>query len=608
MCITTSAVRTPIALLSFTSHNERPISAGTFLQRYCRLFQSNARARLRATSRGPILFFLCTSFLLISGCERTTVCDLVIRNAIIYDGSGNPPYRGNIAISADSIVAVGSGGHFQAKRELDAHGLAAAPGFINMLSQASVSLIEDGRSESDLRQGVTLEVMGEGVSMGPLNAAMKKDLTDEQGDVKFGVNWTTLGQYLDSLAARGISTNVASFVGATSVRLYVLGNVDRAPNPRELETMCQLVRQAMEEGAMGLSSALIYVPAYYATTHELVELAKAAAEYGGMYISHIRSEGNQLLPAVDELITIAREAHIRAEIYHLKAAGQSNWHKLDKVIARIDSARSSGIKITADMYTYTAAATGLDAAMPPWVQVGGIREWQRRLRDPAVRARVRAEMDTANAGWENFYREAGSPNNILLVGFREQKLKSLTGMTLAQVARLWKESPEETAMDLVIRDNSRVSTVYFLMSEDNVKKQIALPWVSFGSDEESLAPEGDFLKYNPHPRAYGNFARLLGKYVRDEKIITLQEAIRKLTSLPAQNLRLRRRGMLAPGYYADIVLFNPSTIQDHATYEKPHQFATGVEDVFVNGVEVINNGEHTGAKPGRVLHGPGWNR
>lgn len=562
----------------------------------------------RSRSRVPLIsatLFLCLIF---TQCQRISECDLIIRNATIYDGTGGDPFRGDIAVSGDSIVATGNLNGFKAGKEIDAHGLAAAPGFINMLSQASVSLIEDGRSESDLRQGVTLEVMGEGESMGPLNDAMKKEMVDQQADVKFNVNWTTLGEYLDSLVSRGISTNVASFVGATTVRLHVLGNVDRAPNALELEQMRQLVRQAMEEGALGVSSALIYVPAYYAKTDELIELAKVAAKSGGMYISHIRSEGNQLLPAVDELIRIAREADIRAEIYHLKAAGQTNWPKLDQVIAKIDSARSAGLQITADMYTYTAAETGLDAAMPPWVQVGGLTEWQRRLKDFELRLKVREEMRTPGDSWENFYLESGSPKNILLVGFRNEKLKSLTGKSLAEVAALRGTTPEEAAMDLVIEDNSRVSTVYFLMSEENVKKQIALPWVSFSSDEESLAPNGNFLKYNPHPRAYGNVARLLGKYVREEKVAPLQEAIRRLTSLPAQNLRIKRRGFLSPGYYADIVLFDPQTIQDHATYEKPHQFSTGVRDVFVNGTEVLKDGEHTGAKPGRFVHGPGWKR
>lgn len=525
---------------------------------------------------------------------------------MIYDGRGGAPFKGDIAITGDSIIATGNWANIKAKKEIDAHGLAAAPGFINMLSQASESLIEDGRSESDIRQGVTLEVMGEGESMGPLNGAMKKEMIDQQADIKFDVKWTTLGEYLDYLVSRGISTNVASFVGATTVRTHELGNVDRSPTPQELERMRGLVRQAMEEGALGVGSALIYVPGFYAKTDELIELTKVAAQYGGMYISHIRSEGNQLLQAADELITIARNANIRAEIYHLKAAGEQNWYKLDEVIRKVDSARAAGLHITANMYTYTAGATGLDAAMPPWVQVGGLPQWQKRLQDQSIRARVKKEMTTPTDKWENLYLDAGSADNVLLVGFRNPKLKPLTGKTLAQVAAIRGKSPEETAMDLVIEDNSRVSTVYFLMSEENVKKEISLAWVSFGSDEESLAPEGNFLKYNSHPRAYGNFARLLSKYVREEKVISLQEAIRRLTSLPAENLAIQRRGKLLPGYFADIVLFDPATIQDHATYDKPHQFATGVEDVFVNGIQVLDNGRHTGAKPGRFVHGPGW--
>ncbi len=550
---------------------------------------------------------LCFSFFLF-GCQHASRCDLLIRDATIYDGSDGEPFKGDIAVVADSIVAIGDLRNFRAKDTVDVHGLAAAPGFINMLSQASVSLVADGRSESDLKQGVTLEVLGEGVSMGPLNDAMKKDMVDEQGDIKYEVNWNTLGGYLDSLVAHGVSTNVASFVGATTVRLNVIGNINRAATHAELGHMCQLVSQAMQEGALGVSSALIYVPACYAKTDELTALAKVAAQYDGMYISHIRNEGGQLLNAVDELIQIARDANVRAEVYHLKVAGRENWRTLDQAIARIESARSSGLQITADMYTYTAAETGLDAAMPPWIRIGGLAEWQKRLRDVDLRKRVHKEMDSPGNGWENFYYESGSPGNILLVGFRNPRLKPLTGKTLAEIAEMRHESPEETAMNLVIEDNSRVSTVYFLMSEENVRKEIALPWVSFGSDEESLAPEGNFLKYNPHPRAYGNFARLLGKYVRDENIISLQEAVRKLTSLPATNLRLRRRGFLRPGYFADIVLFDPKAVQDRATYEKPHQFATGVRSVFVNGVEVIKDGHHTGAQPGRFVHGPGWRR
>ncbi len=534
--------------------------------------------------------------------------DLLIRNGTIYDGSARAPVVGDVAVNGDTIAAVGKLTDARGKAEIDARGLAVAPGFINMLSWANESLIQDGRSQSDIRQGVTLEVMGEGESMGPLNDTMKKEMGEQQGDIKFDVKWTTLGEYLDYLVQRGVSCNVASFVGATTVRIHEIGYADRPPTSEELERMKQLVRQAMGEGALGVGSSLIYAPAFYAKTDELVALAKVASESGGMYISHIRSEGTRLLEAADELITISREAKIPAEFYHLKAAGQSNWNKLDALIQKIEAARVAGLRITADMYTYTAGQTGLDAAMPPWVQEGGYKAWAERLKDPAIRERVKREMDTPTDQWENFFIASGSPDKILLIGFKNDKLKPLTGKTLAEVAKTRGTSPEETAMDLVIEDGSRVSTVYFLMSEDNVRKEVALPWVSFGSDAESLAPEGVFLKSNPHPRAYGNFARLLGKYVRDEKIVPLQEAIRRLSALPAENLKLDRRGALKPGYFADVVVFDPAKIQDHATYEKPHRYSTGVLHVFVNGAQVLKNGEHSGAKPGRAVRGPGWKK
>ena len=532
--------------------------------------------------------------------------DVILRGGTIYDGSGGPPFVGDVAIRGDSIVAVGDVGRASAATEIDVAGLAVAPGFINMLSWATESLIEDGRSLSGIKQGVTLEIFGEGESMGPLNEAMKQEMLEQQGDIKYAIPWTTLGEYLEHLVERGVSTNVASFVGATTVRIHEIGYEDRPPTPEELERMRALVRQAMEEGALGVGSSLIYAPAFYAKTDELIELARVAAEYGGMYISHMRSEGNRLLEAVDELITIAREANIPAEIYHLKAAGVQNWPKIDEVIAKVEAARAEGLRITADMYTYTAGATGLDAAMPPWVQEGGLQQWKARLQDPRIRARLRREMTTPTDEWESLYLLAGSPERVILVGFKQDSLKYLTGKTLAEVARMRGKSPEETAMDLVVQDDSRVETVYFLMSEDNVKKQIALPWMSFGSDAGSLAPEGVFLKSNPHPRAYGNFARLLGKYVREEQVIPLEEAIRKLTTLPAENLKLRRRGALRPGYFADVVVFDPATISDQATFENPHQLATGMVHVFVNGVQVLRDGEHTGAKPGRVVRGPGW--
>jgi N-acyl-D-amino-acid deacylase len=592
-----------------------------------------------------VLFLVAFTTLLNAQNKATQTYDLIIRNGTIYDGSGLPlrsvaagsprqarglrfaptgrrtPFIGDVAIQGDKIVAVGSLKKAHGRTELDATGLAVAPGFINMLSWATASLIQDGRSLSDIRQGVTLEVFGEGWSMGPLNDEMKKELVERQGDIKYEIKWTTLGEYLDYLVERGISTNVASFVGATTVRIHEIGYDDRAPTAAELERMRALVRQAMEEGALGVGSSLIYAPAFYAKTDELAALAKEAAKYDGMYISHIRSEGNRLMEAIEEFITIARQAppsggqasplagraRIRAEVYHLKAAGRANWSKMDEVIARINAARAQGLRITADMYTYTAGATGLDAAMPPWVQEGGHKAWIARLKDPAMRERVKREMTTPTDEWENLFLAAG-PEGTLLVGFKNEALKPLTGKTLAEVAAARGKSPEETAMDLVIEDDSRVDTIYFLMSEENIRKQIKLPWVSFCSDAESLAPEGVFLKSNPHPRAYGTFARLLGRYVRDEKLMPLAEAIRRLTSLPAENLKLRQRGLLKPGYFADVVVFDPAKIQDHATFDKPHQYATGMIHVFVNGTQVLANGEHTGAKPGRVVRGPGWKR
>jgi len=534
--------------------------------------------------------------------------DLIIRNATLYDGSGAPPRHGDLAIRNDSIAAVGDIGNAPGKSEIDAHGLAVAPGFINMLSWAVDSLIADPKSQSDIRQGVTLEVFGEGESMGPLTREMKDYALRRQTDIRYPINWTTLGEYLDWLTGRGVSTNVASFVGATTLREHEIGYADRPPTAEELSRMKDLVRQAMREGALGVGSSLIYAPAFYAKTPELIELSKAAGELGGSYISHMRSEGNRLEEAVDELITIAREANVPAEIYHLKAAGEKNWPKMDSVIRRVESARAAGLKITADMYTYPAGATGLDAMMPPWVQEGGFEKWRERLMDPSIRARVIEEIRTPTDAWENLYLLAGSADRVLLTGFKQDKLKPLGGKTLAKVARMRGKTPEETAIDLVIEDESRVETVYFLMSEDNVRKQVALPWVSFASDAGSIAPEGVFLKSMVHPRTYGNFSRLLAKYVRDEHVVPLEEAVRKLTSLPATNLKLQRRGRLAPGYFADIVVFDPATIQDHATFEKPHQYATGVVHVFVNGVQVLRDGEHTGATPGRVVRGPGYGK
>ena len=534
--------------------------------------------------------------------------DVIIKGGTVYNGSGDPGIIADVAISGDRIVAIGNLSAKSAEKEIDAEGMAVAPGFINMLSWSTASLIEDGRSQSDIRQGVTLEVMGEGWSMGPWNKEMKALEVEDQGDLKYDVTWTTLGEYLQYLEDQGVSTNVASFVGATTVRIHELGFEDRQPSQEELGNMKKLVHEAMKEGALGIGSSLIYAPAFYAKTDELIELCKVAAEYNGMYISHIRSEGDFWLEAIDELIEISKEADIPAEIYHLKAAGRHNWPKWDQAIAKIDSARDAGLKISTDMYNYIAGATGLDASMPPWVQEGGYAEWAKRLKDPEIREKVKNEMQAIGDGWENLYFATGSPEKLLLIGFKNDSLKYLTGKTLAEVAEMRSSSPEETAMDLVIQDGSRVGTVYFLMSEENVKKQVALPYMSFGSDAESLAPEGNFLKSNPHPRAYGNFARLLGKYVREEKVISLEEAIRKLTSQPAENLKIKDRGWLKKGYFADVVVFNPATISDHSTFDDPHQYSTGVVDVFVNGEQVLANGEHTGAMPGRFVKGPGYEK
>lgn len=531
--------------------------------------------------------------------------DVVIRHGMIYDGSGGDAYRGDVAIQADRIVALGRV-EGRGRMEVDARDMAIAPGFINMMCWANESLIADGRSQSDIRQGVTLEVLGEGWSMGPLSPELKAYMKERQGDIRYEIEWDTLDEYLEYLVRRGVSPNVASFVGAGGVRANVVGFEDRRPTPDELVQMQGLVRQAMADGALGVSSALIYSPDSYADTEELIALARVAAEYDGIYITHLRSEGARFLEALDEFFAILRTSGVRGEIYHLKASGHRNWHKLDKVIARIEAAQAEGLQITADMYTYHASATGLDAAMPGWVQEGGHDAWVERLRDPAVRQRLIAEMSVTGGEWENSYHEAGSPENVLLTAFKNDALKHITGKSLAEVAAMRGRSPLETILDLIIEDNSRVGAVYFTMSEDNVRKKVALPWVSFCSDSASLAPEGVFLKSNPHPRAYGSFARLLGKYVREEQIITLPEAIRRLAALPAETLKLDRRGRLSEGYFADVVVFDPHTIQDHATFARPHQYATGVAHVFVNGVAVLQDGEHTGAMPGRVVRGPGW--
>jgi N-acyl-D-amino-acid deacylase len=551
------------------------------------------------------------ALLLSCGCATSTAepqpatFDVVIRGGTVYDGAGGAGRLADLAIRGDRIVAVGDLTGATATTVVDATGLAVAPGFINMLSWATESLLVDGRSQSDIRQGVTTEIFGEGSSMGPLTDEMKKRAYEEMGNLKYEITWTTLSEYLRDLERRGTSSNVASFIGATTIREHVIGLEDRKPTPEQLAQMRALVRQEMEAGALGIGSSLIYAPAFYATTEELIELCKVAVQYRGKYISHMRSEGNKLLEAIDELIRISREANIPAEIYHLKAAGQANWPKMDKAIAKVEAARKEGLKITADMYTYTAGATGLDAAMPPWVLDGGYEALYKRLRDPEMRKKIAHAITTPSDEWENLYLAAGSPDRVLLVEFKNDALKPLTGRTLADVAQMRKKSPEDTIMDLVLEDQSRVGTVYFMMSEDNLGRQMKLPWVSFGSDAGSLAPEPPFTRANPHPRAYGNFARLLGKYVREERIVPLGEAIRRLTGLPATNLELDRRGFLREGMFADVVVFDPSTIADRATFEKPHQFAVGMKHVFVNGGHVLKEGGHTGAKPGRALWGPG---
>ena len=532
--------------------------------------------------------------------------DGLITHALIYDGLGSAPIPGSLAWNADTIVLVGDAGKVNAKLIIDAGGKALAPGFVNMLSWAPETLIHDGRSLSDLKQGVTLEVFGEGSSMGPINEAMRQDMIASMGDHPYDIGWTSLGGYFDFLEKRGVSCNFASFIGAATPRIHELGYANRQATPEEMSRMKQLVAHAMEEGAMGVASALIYAPGTYANTGELIELSRTAAGYGGMYISHMRSEGNHIWSALHELFTIAREAGIPAEIYHLKLSGRNNWNKQDLLEQKIDSANKAGLKITADIYNYKAGATGLDASMPTWCQEGGYQAWAGRLKDPTLRKKILHEMETDTLGsWENFYKMCG-PENMITVEFMNKALRKYVGKTIAEISKDRGSSPAETIADLVVEDGSRVGVVYFMMSEDNVRRNIKLPFVSFCSDAGSIAAEGMFLENNVHPRTYGSFARLLGKYVRDEKLIPLEEAIRKLTSQPCNNLKIEKRGVLKPGYFADLVLFDPTTIQDHASYEKPHQYATGVHQVIVNGIQVIKDGEHTGAKPGRAVRGPGW--
>jgi len=552
-----------------------------------------------------LLLFVCVGCSSPIATPEAPAFDVLIRGGIVYDGTGAPGRRADLAIKGDRIVAIGDLPAATARTTIDAPNLAVAPGFINMLSWATESLLVDGRSQGDIRQGVTLEIFGEGSSMGPLTDAMKKRMVEEMGDIKYEITWTTLSEYLTQLERRGVSTNVASFIGATTLREHVIGLEDRKPTPDELDRMRALVKEEMEAGALGIGTSLIYAPAFYASTEELIELSKVAAQYRGKYISHMRSEGNRLVEAVEELIQISRQANIPAEIYHLKAAGKANWQKMDIVIAMVEAARKEGLPITADMYTYPAGATGLDAAMPPWVLDGGYEEAYKRLKDPATRKKIAHAIETPSRDWENLYLAAGSPDRVLLIEFKSEALKPLTGKSLAEVSRLRGESVTDTIMNLVLEDRSRVGTVYFMMSEDNIRKQIRLPWVSFGSDAASMAPEPPFTLSSAHPRAYGNFARLLGRYVRDEKVIPLEEAVRRLSGLPATNLELEGRGFLREGMFADVAVFDPAKVEDRATFEEPHQSAVGMRHVFVNGVQVLKDGEHTGAKPGRAVWGQG---
>lgn len=553
-----------------------------------------------------LFIFFVAAVLLFTSCKfHHKEYDKIIHNGMIYDGNGGEPFKADIGIKDDTIAFIGDLSGVSAQISVDAKGMAVAPGFINMMGHSEESLIQDGRGQSDIKQGVTTEIFTE-FSMGPLNEKMKKQMKEGQGDIKYDVNWNTLGEYMNFLEKKGVSPNIATFVGTGAVRQYVIGENNVEPTPAQLDSMKALIRQAMEEGALGVTNALIYPVDFFAKTDELIALSKEASKYGGMYTSHMRSEGNKLLEAVEELITISKEANIPAEIFHLKAAGKNNWSKMDSVILRVERARKEGLKITADMYTYVAGATGMTSAFPPSLQDGGFGKLRERLLDPKIREEMKKAMNTDATDWENLYNGAGGAKYVLMLSFKQDSLKKYTGKTLAEVAAIRGKSPEETAMDLIIQDSTRVGVAYFLMSEENVKKQVSLPWVSFGSDEGSYTTEGVFLKSNAHPRAYGNFARVLGKYTRDEKVMTLQEAVRKLAKLPADNLKLKKRGELKIGNYADIVIFDPAKVKDNATFDKPHQYAEGMIHVFINGVQVLKDGEHTGKKPGKFVKGPGF--
>jgi N-acyl-D-amino-acid deacylase len=533
------------------------------------------------------------------------VHDLVIRNAEIYDGLGSKPYAGEVAVDGDRIAYVGPAHQLKGRAQIDARGKAVAPGFIDMMGHSEESLLADGRAVSGLKQGITLDVFTE-QSMGPMTDEMAKQAAQRQGDFKYDVNWRTLGQYLDRLQQHGIAPNVASFVGEGEVRVNVLGEGDVTPSAQQLEAMRALVQQAMEQGAMGLTTALIYAPMNYAKTPELIAMAQESARCGGIYTAHMRSEGDHIEDAVQETIDIARASGAPAEIHHLKFIGQSNWGKRDRIIAMIEAARASGVRITADMYMYTAGGTALDASLPPWVHAGGPEAMIGQLKKPEVRAKVLAAMrEDHPKDWENLYRQAG-PDGMLILAIKHPELKPLIGKTISEIAKMRGVSVEDAIIDLVIEDDAGAGAAYTIISEDNIPKQLVLPWVSSGSDAESSAPEGVFLLSSTHPRAYGNFARIFAKYVRDEHVLPVEEAIRKITSLPANVLSLTDRGRLKNGAFADIVIFDPNTMQDHSTYAKPMQYATGVSDVLINGKLALKDGLPTGASTGRILRGRAW--
>jgi N-acyl-D-amino-acid deacylase len=533
--------------------------------------------------------------------------DLILRNGNVYDGSGGPPFVADVAVSGDRIARVGGLDGAHAATEIDAAGMAVAPGFVNMLSHSYASMLQDGRSLAELKQGVTLQIFGEGFSMGPQTPAMRESArkAGAEAAIPYDVDWWSLADYLSYAERKGIAQNVASYIGATTLRVYAVGQDDRPATDAEMDVMRGLVRDEMSAGALGIGASLMYPPAFYASTEELIELCRASAPFQGKYIAHMRDEGDRLLEAVDEHLRIGREGGVPAEIWHLKASGVENWDKLDRVIETVEAARAGGEPVSADMYTYTAGGTGLASIIPPWFHDGGPRKLLERLDDPVARADMRTAIETSRDGWENLYAQAAGPENLLIVGVRKDEHSRYRGMNLRAIGEAMGLHPIDAALELIRRDRSRVETVYFMMTEDNVRRQIALPWVAFGSDASSMAAEGAFLRNSAHPRAYGNFARLLGHYVRDERVVPLEEAIRRLTRFPCENLGLAGRGRIEPGCFADVVVFDPATIADRSTYQEPHRYAVGVRDVVVNGAVTLRDGEFAGSLAGRAIYGPG---